>query len=143
VLTSRHRHAHPWCRCRQPWLVGVAGVPGSGKSTLVRAVCERLNARDTPAVVVPMDGFHYYRRQLDQMPDAELAHARRGAEWTFDARAYHACLAAIKSSGGWHGAGKIVVTGLLVNTNSTCTHTPPFAWQPLPSCCRRGPGAIL
>ncbi|KAL4458654.1 hypothetical protein ABPG75_013519 [Micractinium tetrahymenae] len=84
---------------RSPWLVGVAGVPGSGKSSLVQAVCARLNARGTPAVVVPMDGFHFFRRQLDQMPDPELAHARRGAEWTFDARAYHACLASIKREG--------------------------------------------
>lgn len=37
------------------------------------------------------------------MPDPALAHARRGAEWTFDARAYHACLAQIKATGaaGW------------------------------------------
>ncbi|KAL4429348.1 hypothetical protein ABPG77_005122 [Micractinium sp. CCAP 211/92] len=84
---------------QSPWLVGVAGVPGSGKSSLVQAVCARLNARGIPAVVVPMDGFHYFRRQLDQMPDPQLAHARRGAEWTFDARAYHDCLATIKREG--------------------------------------------
>ena len=45
------------------------------------------------------------RRQLDQMPDPELAHARRGAEWTFDARAYHACLAQIKATGGRAAGG--------------------------------------
>lgn len=33
------------------------------------------------------------------MPDPALAHARRGAEWTFDARAYHTCLAGIKAAG--------------------------------------------
>jgi pantothenate kinase len=149
-LTSRHRHDNPWCRCRQPWLVGVAGVPGSGKSTLVRAVCERLNARGTPAVVVPMDGFHYYRRQLDQMPDAELAHARRGAEWTFDARAYHACLAGIKSSGGWRGAGMgALCLGQLPASQPASQPTsqqllsnpsaPAHTHHPLPgppSCCR-------
>ncbi|GFR44954.1 hypothetical protein Agub_g6262 [Astrephomene gubernaculifera] len=37
------------------------------------------------AVVLPMDGFHYYRRELDAMPDPQAAHARRGAPWTFDA----------------------------------------------------------
>lgn len=46
----------------QPYLVGVAGVPGSGKSSLAKAVCQRLNDRGIPAVNVPMDGFHYYRR---------------------------------------------------------------------------------
>ncbi|EFN54119.1 hypothetical protein CHLNCDRAFT_135485 [Chlorella variabilis] len=81
------------------FMVGVAGVPGSGKSSLAKAVVELLNQRGTPAVNVPMDGFHFFRRQLDQMPDPQLAHARRGAEWTFDARAYHACLADIKHTG--------------------------------------------
>eukprot|EP00808_Paulinella_micropora_P021065 g73152.t1 len=31
-----------------------------------------------------MDGFHLTRKQLDDMPDPQLAHKRRGAEWTFD-----------------------------------------------------------
>lgn len=31
-----------------------------------------------------MDGYHYYRHQLDKMEDPEHAHARRGAEFTFD-----------------------------------------------------------
>jgi pantothenate kinase len=31
-----------------------------------------------------MDGFHYTRAQLDAMPDPATAHARRGAEFTFD-----------------------------------------------------------
>jgi hypothetical protein len=51
------------------------------------------------------DGFHYFRAQLDAMPDPQLAHARRGAEWTFDARAYHACLQQIKDAGGQEGGG--------------------------------------
>ncbi|PSC71182.1 uridine kinase [Micractinium conductrix] len=103
-----------------PWLVGVAGVPGSGKSSLVQAVCKRLCERGTPAVVVPMDGFHYYRAQLDAMPDPPLAHARRGAEWTFDARSYHACLAGIKATGDGlaptfeHGVGDPRPAGVAV-----------------------------
>lgn len=28
------------------------------------------------------------RKQLDEMPDPELAHARRGAHWTFDAAGF-------------------------------------------------------
>jgi pantothenate kinase len=34
-----------------------------------------------------MDGFHYSRAQLDQMPDPKEAHWRRGAAFTFDASA--------------------------------------------------------
>jgi pantothenate kinase len=32
-----------------------------------------------------MDGFHFSKAQLRQMPDPEKAFARRGAHWTFDA----------------------------------------------------------
>lgn len=31
-----------------------------------------------------MDGFHLYRRELDEMPDPAEAHRRRGAPWTFN-----------------------------------------------------------
>lgn len=32
-----------------------------------------------------MDGYHYTRAELSQMPNAKEAHARRGAAFTFDA----------------------------------------------------------
>ncbi len=35
-----------------------------------------------------MDGYHYYRSQLDAMPDPAHAHARRGAAFTFDGAAF-------------------------------------------------------
>ncbi|KAK5663037.1 hypothetical protein OQA88_6452 [Cercophora sp. LCS_1] len=35
-----------------------------------------------------MDGYHFTRAQLDQFPDPATAHARRGAEFTFDGKAY-------------------------------------------------------
>ncbi len=35
-----------------------------------------------------MDGYHLSRAQLSAMPDPDTAHARRGAEWTFDASAF-------------------------------------------------------
>jgi len=81
----------------QKYLVGIAGSPGAGKSTVAKEVAARLNAlwlknqgensRESPAeiaVAVPMDGFHLYRWQLDAMEDPVEAHARRGAHWTFD-----------------------------------------------------------
>lgn len=37
------------------------------------------------AAIVPMDGYHLTRHQLDQFPNPREAHARRGAPWTFDA----------------------------------------------------------
>ncbi|QPH05384.1 hypothetical protein C2857_003139 [Epichloe festucae Fl1] len=77
----------------QRLLIGVGGIPGSGKTTLSRIVSQRLNLRASeaqpshppPATYVPMDGFHLTREALSAMPDPETAHARRGAAFTFDA----------------------------------------------------------
>lgn len=69
-------------------IAGVAGAPGSGKSTMARHLRERvneaLNSRNA-CVVVPMDGYHTRRADLNRMENATLANARRGAHWTFDA----------------------------------------------------------
>jgi pantothenate kinase len=35
-----------------------------------------------------MDGYHYTRAYLSSMPEPALAHARRGAHWTFDSAAF-------------------------------------------------------
>lgn len=65
----------------EAYLVGIGGIPGSGKTTLALA----LAARVPGAVVVPMDGYHLPRCRLD----AEGLR-RRGAPHTFDAVAFHA-----------------------------------------------------
>lgn len=65
--------------CRH--IVGLAGPPGAGKSTLASEVVRRVNklwpekassldSQVKPpgvAVVFPMDGFHLYRSELDAM----------------------------------------------------------------------------
>ena len=45
------------------------------------------------SIVIPMDGYHYSRAQLQQIankPDSKYTYdqllARRGAPWTFDAK---------------------------------------------------------
>lgn len=40
------------------------------------------------AAFVPMDGYHLSRAQLSAMPDPTNAHARRGAAFTFDDKAF-------------------------------------------------------
>ncbi len=69
---------------KQYW-IAVAGAPGSGKSTLCKELAAGLNSRGIRTTVVPMDGFHFYRRELDQMPNSEEAHSKRGSHWTFNA----------------------------------------------------------
>ncbi|KAI8190862.1 putative uridine kinase [Colletotrichum sp. SAR 10_75] len=87
-------------------LIGIAGIPGSGKTTLSQIITTRLNTRasalDTsythapPAVFVPMDGYHLTRAQLSALPDPSTAHARRGAAFTFDGPAFHALVTSLR-----------------------------------------------
>lgn len=82
-------------------MIAIAGIPGSGKTTLSQIVTSRLNARHATlhpelpvtelipiAAFVPMDGYHLTRAQLSAMPDPVKGHARRGAEFTFDGLSY-------------------------------------------------------
>ncbi|CAO2655199.1 Nn.00g102630.m01.CDS01 [Neocucurbitaria sp. VM-36] len=74
---------------RQRILVALAGVPGSGKSTVSHALLAELALRGIHDVaVVPMDGFHYTKEVLSTFEDPDLAFRRRGAPFTFDAEAF-------------------------------------------------------
>lgn len=127
-------------------VVGVAGAPGAGKSTLARAVADRTRAllRDADAcVVLPMDGFHLTRAQLAAMDDPEAAKARRGAPFTFDAPAFVAAVRAAAVPGAAlslpsfdHGVGDPVDGGVavaagakvvLVEGNYVLLATPPWS----------------
>ena len=66
----------------QYW-IGLAGGPGSGKSTVTRKIKEALGDK---IEVIPMDGYHFYRSELDAMVNPQEAHERRGAPFTFNAR---------------------------------------------------------
>ena len=46
-----------------------------------------------------MDGYHYYKSRLREMPDVELAFARRGAPWTFDSEKFVSDLEHAKEKG--------------------------------------------
>jgi pantothenate kinase len=85
----------------EPLWVAIAGGPGAGKSTLAAAVAARC-ARDygVPAMVLPMDGFHYSRAELCALdpPAAAAFLPRRGAPHTFDAAGLLRALTAAKVS---------------------------------------------
>ncbi|MEU2711272.1 nucleoside/nucleotide kinase family protein [Streptomyces sp. NPDC007205] len=70
-------------------LLGIAGSPGSGKTTLAEHLVRALNADGPPyAAHVPMDGFHLADAELDRLG----RRARKGAPDTFDAAGYAALL---------------------------------------------------
>ena len=69
-------------------LLGITGTPGAGKSTLAQSVVDHANRSGTPAVWVPMDGFHLADVQLDRLGLRE----RKGAIDTFDGHGYVALL---------------------------------------------------
>ncbi len=72
-------------------LLGIAGVPGAGQSTLARQLAEALGER---AMVVPMDGFHLANAELARLGRG----SRKGAPDTFDADGYVALLARIRQA---------------------------------------------
>eukprot|EP00961_Rhodomonas_salina_P041794 561925-Rhodomonas_salina.1 len=61
------------------------GGTRSGKTTLASKMSSLLNENSIPTSVLPMDGFHFYREELDKMSNPVEAHDKRGAHWTFNA----------------------------------------------------------
>ena len=68
-------------------IISLAGIPGSGKSTLSAELVKQLNTR-VKAIVVQQDGFHLYRSELKKLPNPEEAFLRRGAPFTFNAKKF-------------------------------------------------------
>lgn len=70
-------------------VLGVAGSPGAGKTTLAERLVRALNGPGEPwAAHVPMDGFHLADVELDRLGLRD----RKGAPETFDAAGYAALL---------------------------------------------------
>ena len=77
-------------------VLGIAGGPGAGKSTLAEGLVRALNAGGPPWVAhVPMDGFHLADAELDRLGRRD----RKGAPDTFDAAGYAALLRRLREDG--------------------------------------------
>ncbi|KAK7949387.1 uncharacterized protein PG986_010273 [Apiospora aurea] len=80
-------------------LIALAGVPGSGKTTVSSALLASLSESGRSredVVVVPMDGFHHTKATLAGFSDPDMAFWRRGAPFTFDADGLLDLIAALK-----------------------------------------------
>ncbi|MGW6280303.1 nucleoside/nucleotide kinase family protein [Kribbella sp. NPDC055071] len=71
-------------------IVGIAGAPGAGKSTVAAALVDELGS---DAVLVPMDGFHLSNAVLESLERRD----RKGAPDTFDAAGYVALLRRLRT----------------------------------------------
>lgn len=67
------------------FVAGVVGVPGIGKTVSSEYLRRELVNSGLSASVIGVDGFHYYKAELDQFEDPATMHFRRGAHFTFNA----------------------------------------------------------
>ena len=70
-------------------IIGIAGSPGAGKSTIADALVARLRS----AVVLPMDGYHLPQARLVELGRRD----RMGAPDTFDVDGFLATLSALRA----------------------------------------------
>ena len=70
-------------------IVGIAGAPGAGKSTIAAQLVERLPG----AALLPMDGFHLPQAELRRLGRRD----RMGAPDTFDVDGFLALLATLRA----------------------------------------------
>ncbi|MEU9670916.1 nucleoside/nucleotide kinase family protein [Streptomyces bobili] len=81
--------ARALARGRRRAILGIAGAPGAGKTTLAEHLVRELNGDGEPWVArVPMDGFHLADAELGRLGRRD----RKGAPDTFDAAGYAALL---------------------------------------------------
>ena len=71
----------------RPIMVGVVGMPGSGKTTSSSILASVLEEKyQISSIVLPMDGYHFPISHLKGMNDPQDVIYRRGAPDTFDAK---------------------------------------------------------
>ena len=78
-------------------IVAIAGPPGAGKSTISDYLLHAINrGGETPAIIVPMDGFHLD----DAILDKRGLLSRKGSPPTFDCAGFAVLLQRLKQADG-------------------------------------------
>lgn len=105
-------------------VVGLVGLPGSGKSTMAARLVGAVNegSPSAQAMALSMDGFHLSKAVLAQFADPQAALARRGSPWTFDpanlAISLHELRETLDNTHTWpafeHGVGDPVAHAVVI-----------------------------
>src|SRR5258706_2274764 len=83
---------------RAPWLVGLSGLPGSGKSTMAQALARVYRQRGIDTLVLGLDDFYLGKRERRRLArEVHPLFLTRGPAGTHDSSRLAAILAAIQS----------------------------------------------
>lgn len=93
ALALLHREAAALLARPERTVLGIAGGPGVGKSTIAQKLVAELGP---VAAYIPMDGFHMKHAKLEQLGTA----ADKGMPHTFEGAAFADFLAALKTATG-------------------------------------------
>jgi pantothenate kinase len=101
VLAAEVRQKASEASALRRFVLGIAGPPAGGKSTLAELLRDEINAQagSRIAEIAPMDGFHFTNRELTTRGDLH----RKGEPDTFDVAAYCEKLRAVRQ--GRHVSG--------------------------------------
>ncbi len=83
---------------QRPFIVGLVGMPGSGKSASAFLLANELEQKGIMSMTMPHDGYHYTLDYLKSFVHSDDVIYRRGAPDTFDPNSLHRDLDRIRNN---------------------------------------------